>query len=104
MPYRTATVGPIVYNQDNSGVNTDTTTLIEFRPEQFGAPDSAKIIPASVDQEYTVSRGLAYVQNVRITEANIIFEVFTQAAGGFPFGHHSGSIAVSTSFQWYSEE
>jgi hypothetical protein len=85
-------------------VNSDTTTPIEYRPEQFGAPDGSQIIPATVSQNYQVSRGLAYVQNVRITEANITFDVYTQAAGGFPFGHHSGQIAVSTSFTWYYED
>jgi hypothetical protein len=104
MAFRSEVAGPIVYNQDNSGVNTDTTTPIEYRPEQFGAPDGALIIPGSVAQGYTVSRGLAYVQDVRITEANITFDVYTQAAGGFPFGHHSGSISVSTSFIWYLED
>src|SRR4051812_41313435 len=101
--FQTAVVGPIVYPQDNSGVNSDTTTPILYRPEQFGAPDGALIIPGTVVQGYSVFRGLAYVENVRITEATITFDVFTQAAGGFPFGHHSGSIAVSTSFQWYFE-
>lgn len=102
--FRTEVVGPIVYNQDNSGVNTDTTTPIEYRPEQFGAPDGAQIIPGTVVQGYTVFRGSAYVQNVRITQANITFDVYTQAAGGGIFGYHSGSIAVSTSFQWFVEE
>jgi hypothetical protein len=101
MAYQSGMVGPIVYHQDNSGVSTDTTTSIEYRPEQYGAPRGARIIPATVMQGYTVFRGLAYVRNVRITEAGIAFEVFTEAAGGFPFGHHSGSISVSTSFQWY---
>jgi len=100
--FRTEVVGPIVYSQDNSGVNTDTTTPIEYRPEQFGAPDGAQIIAGTVAQGYTVSRGLAYVQNVRITQSNITFDVYTQAAGGFPFGHHSGAITVSTSFQWFA--
>lgn len=102
--FRTEVVGPIVYNQDNSGVNTDTTTPIEYRPEQFGAPAGARIIPGTVAQGYTVFRGLAYVQDVRITATNITFDVYTQAAGGGIFGHHSGSIAVSTSFQWFVEE
>ncbi|WP_156081332.1 hypothetical protein [Amycolatopsis vancoresmycina] len=84
-------------------MNTDTTVSIEYRPEQYGAPDGARIIPGTVTQGYTVFRGLAYVQNVKITETSIEFEVFSQAAGGFPFGHHSGSISVSTSFQWYLE-
>jgi hypothetical protein len=104
MAYRSEMVGPIVYSQDNSGVNTDTTTPIEYRPEQYGAPFGAQIIPGSVSQSYAVSRGLAYVQNVRITQANITFDVYTQAAGGFPFGHHSGSIAVTTSFVWFFED
>ena len=101
--FQTEVVGPIVYPQDNSVVDTDTTTPIEYRPEQFGAPDGAQIIPGTVVQGYTVFRGLAYVQNVRITQSNITFDVYTQAAGGFIFGHHSGSIAVSTSFQWFVE-
>src|SRR3954451_22833495 len=101
MSFQSQMVGPIVYSQDNSGVSTDTTTPIEYRPEQFGAPDGAQIIPGTVTQAYSVFRGLAFVQNVRITQANITFDVFSQAAGGFPFGHHSGSIAVSTSFTWF---
>lgn len=104
MAFQTGSVGPIVYTQDNSGVETDTTTTIEYRPEQFGAPDAARIIPGTVTQGYTVFRGWAYAANVKISETAINFEVFTQAAGGFPFGHHSGSIAVSTAFTWFVED
>ena len=64
MAYRSEMVGPIAYSQKNSGVNTDTTTPIEYRPEQYRAPFGAQIIPGSVSQSYAVSRGLAYVQNV----------------------------------------
>jgi len=101
--FQSGVVGPVVYSQDNSGVNTDTTTPIEYRPEQFGAPDGAQIIPGTVAQGYSVFPGLAYVQNVTITQSNITFDVYTQSAGGFPFGHHSGSISVTTSFQWFVE-
>jgi len=101
--FQTEVVGPIVYYQDNSGVSTDTKTPIEYRPEQFGAPDGAQIIPGTVAQGYTVFRGLANVENVSITQANITFTVYTQAAGGGIIGHHSGAIAVSTSFQWFTE-
>lgn len=103
MAYQTGTVGPITYSQDNSGVETDTTTQIVFTPQQFGAPATAQIVPATVSQNYGVSRGLAYVQGLNITPDSISFQVYTQAAGGFPIGHHSGHIDVTTSFQWESQ-
>src|SRR5436309_2490912 len=103
MAYQTGTVGPITYSQDNSGVATDTITQIVFTPQQFGAPATAQIVPASVSQSYAVSRGMAYVQDVNITPNSITFQVYTQAAGGFLIGHHSGHIDVTTSFQWESQ-
>ena len=102
MTYSTGFVGPVVYTQDNSGVADDTETKIEYTPQQYGAPADAKIIAGSVTQSYWVQRGLAYVKDVSIEDADISFLVYSQAAGGFPFGHHSGSITVSTSFQWYA--
>jgi hypothetical protein len=48
MGYQTGTVGPIVCSQDNSGVNTDTDTSINYKPDQFGAPPGAQIIAGTV--------------------------------------------------------
>ncbi|SDK59315.1 hypothetical protein [Arthrobacter sp. ok362] len=101
MAYQSGLVGPIVYNQDNSGVRTDTDTNIVFTPQEFGAPAGAQIIPPTVNQSYTVSRGQAYVHNLVIEANAIVFQVFTQAADDGLFGHHSGAISVGTSFQWY---
>jgi hypothetical protein len=103
MAYQSGLVGPIVYKQDNSGVNTDTTTQEVYTPQQFGAPATAQIIPGTVQQSYWVSRGLAYVQDVNITQESIAFQVYTQAADDGWFGHHSGAITVGTSFQWESQ-
>jgi len=103
MAYQSGTVGPLNYNQDNSGVKTDTTTDIQYLPQQFGAPDGAQIITGTVNQGYTVSRGTAYVENLVIQEGGITFQVYTQAADDGIFGHHSGAITVNTSFQWYAE-
>ncbi len=103
MAYQSGLVGPVTYSQDNSGVNTDTTTRIEYTPQQFGAPATAQIIAGTVNQSYYVSRGLAYVQDVEITPISITFQVYTQAAADGLFGHHSGSITVGTSFQWESQ-
>jgi hypothetical protein len=101
--YQSGLVGPISYYQDNSGVNTDTTTSIVYTPQQFGAPATAQIIPATVNQSYYVSRGKAYVQDLNINEESITFQVYTQAADNGWFGHHSGAITVNTSFQWESQ-
>jgi hypothetical protein len=103
MAYQTGLVGPISYHQDNSGVATDTTTQIEFTPQQFGAPATAQIITATVNQSYYVSRGMAYAQDLNITGNSITFQVYTQAAWDGLFGHHSGAITVDTSFQWESQ-
>jgi hypothetical protein len=103
MPYQSGLVGPISYHQDNSEVNTDTDTPIVFTPQQFGAPATAQIIPATVNQSYYVSRGQAYVQGLNITEESITFQVYTQAASDGLFGHHSGAITVDTAFQWESQ-
>lgn len=103
MAYQTGFVGPIVYFQDNSGNNEDTDTFIEYTPQQFGAPATAQIIVGTIQQSYYVSRGTAYIHDLNLTPDAITFWVFTQAAGGFPIGHHSGAITVSTSFQWESQ-
>lgn len=101
MGYQTGTIGPITYSQDNSGVSTDTDTLISYTPEQFGAPPGAQIITGTVNITQHVSRGKAYVHNEDITSGGISFMVYTQAANDGIFGWHSGSITVATSFQWY---
>jgi hypothetical protein len=101
MPFQTGTVGPINYDQSNSGNPTDTTTAISYTPQQFGAPEGARIIVGTVEIPYEVTRGLAYIEDLVKTEESISFNVFTQAAGGFPIGHHSGEIHVHTTFSWY---
>src|SRR5690348_16982565 len=104
MAYQHGFANPDPYAQDNSGVAEDTTTTIEYTPEQFGAPDGARIMDGSVHQQISVQRGPAEVRNLKITETSVTFDVWTAAAGGFPFGHHSGWISVTTSFQWYFED
>lgn len=107
MPFQSGFIGPsstpplLPYHQTNSGVADDTDTHIRYTPQQFGAPDGATIITSN--QQYSVAQGLAYVHNVRVDPTGIEFDVFTQAAGGFPFGHHSGDITVSTTFTWALE-
>jgi hypothetical protein len=102
MPYQYGTIGPIDYAQDNSGVRDDTRQTIIYTPEQYGAPPGAQIIPGTVQQQVSVSRGLAYIENLRIRDREILFDVFTQAANdSWFFGWHSGSIVVSTSFTWF---
>jgi hypothetical protein len=102
MPYQTGRVGPIDHHQDNSGNRTDTDRTITYTPEQFGAPPGARIVTGIVDQQVSVSRGLAYVHNLTVTDDAISFNVFTQAANdSWFFGWHSGAITVSTSFTWY---
>jgi hypothetical protein len=103
MAFQSGVVDPIAYHQSNSGVSTDTTTDITYTPQEFGAPPGARIITGTVDQSYQVNRGTAYVQNLSIHESGVSFQVFTQAAGGGLFGHHSGDIVVSTAFRWYTE-
>jgi len=103
MGYQTGTVGPIAFHQDNSGVRTDTDTAITYTPQQFGAPAGAQIITGLVQQNYSVSRGSAYVHNLTVTPYAISFDAYTQAANdSWFFGWHSGAIDVSTAFTWYS--
>jgi hypothetical protein len=102
MAFQTGFAGPVSYHQDNSGVHDDTTTPIRYTPQQFGAPPEAKVIQGTVSQSYYVSRGKAYVQNVNVQEAEITFQVYTQAANDGLFGWHSGAITVDTAFQWYT--
>jgi hypothetical protein len=102
--YQTGTIGPIVYNQDNSGTNADITTPINYKPEMFGAPAGSEIIVATVGQRVHISRGTASVQAFSSTPEGISFNVYTQAAGHSWFwGWHSGVISVSTTFQWYKK-
>jgi len=95
MPYQTGFVGPPLlqpYQQSNSGVAEDKDIHITYTPQQFGAPDGAQIITGTINQQYYVTQGLAYVHNLRVDPTVVEFDVFTQAAGGFPIGHHSGDI------------
>jgi hypothetical protein len=102
MGYQTGTVGPITYNQDNSGNANDTDTPVNYKPDQFGAPPGAQIITGTVQTNQYVSRGKAYVHNEDITPEGISLMVYTQAANdSWLFGWHSGAITVTTSFQWY---
>lgn len=103
MVYQSGLVGPIVYSQDNSGVNNDITTQIVYTPQMFGAPATAQIIPGTANTTVQVHRGSASITPPLVTEDSITFSVWTQAAGGGLFGHHSGSITVSTSFMWYTQ-
>lgn len=103
MAYQSGLVGPIVYSQDNSGSSTDITQPITYTPQMYGAPATAQIIPGSINMSVQVHRGLAYIEFYEADEDSIKFVVYTQAAGGGLFGHHSGSITVSTSFMWYSQ-
>jgi hypothetical protein len=90
------------YNQDNSGTANDTTTVVQYVPEQFGAPHGAQIIVGSATVSPHVYRGAAQINWVNKAPNAISFEVWTQAAGGFIFGHHSGGIDIHTSFTWYA--
>ena len=101
MGYQTGTVGPIAFSQDNSGVATDTDRPVNYKPDQFGAPPGAQIITGTVQINQSVYRGKAYVHDETITPEGISFMVYTQAANDGLFGWHSGSITVTTSFQWY---
>lgn len=102
MGFQKGTIGPIVFNQDNSGTNTDTTTPINYKPEMFGAPAGSKVVVGTVAQTVHVSRGKAYVENLTSNAEGISFDVYTQAAGSSWFwGWHSGAISVSTRFEWY---
>jgi hypothetical protein len=103
LAYQTGIVGPLTYHQNNSGVSTDTDTDIRYTPQEFGAPAGAQIITGTVDQNYNVSRGTAYVHNLVIEANAVIFQVFTQTVDNGLFGHHSGEITVDTTFQWYTE-
>lgn len=100
MGYETGTIGPITYTQDNSGDATDTDTHVVYTPDMFGAPPGAQVIAGTVQIVQHVSRGLAYVHDVDRFPV-VSFWVYTQAAGGGIFGHHSGAITVTTTFQWY---
>ena len=98
-PYPRGFVGPLHYHQSNFGVETDTDTIVTYTSTELGGPGGA-IIPTSVHQHYTVSRGTAYVSDLTIHGESISFHVFTQAAGAEDSGRRSGEIDVYTSFAW----
>jgi hypothetical protein len=102
MAYASGTIGPIVYSQDNSGTDNDIVTDIQYTAQEYGAPVGAQIRPP-VGQGVHVTRGSAHVQNLVIGADSITFQVYTQAANDGLFGWHSGSITVSTNFQWFTE-
>ncbi len=101
MGYQTGTVGPIVYNQDNSGNPNDMDEPVNYTPEMFGAPQEAQVIQGLVQISPHVIRGKAYVHDESVTAEGISFMVYTQAANDGIFGWHSGAITVTTTFQWY---
>lgn len=103
MGFITGTTPPLTYNQDNSGTDTDITTVINYTPQEFGAPPGAQIsVGLFSPPQPSVHRGSAAVRDVTVTPTAISFEVWTQAASGGLFGHHSGSITVVTSFSWWA--
>jgi hypothetical protein len=102
MACQSGQVGPLIYNQDNSGTSTDITTNVQYTAQEFGAPPGAQILPYG-NPSVSIHRGSAQVRDVVITPDAYTFEVWTQAADDGLFGHHSGAITVSTTFFWYSE-
>jgi hypothetical protein len=102
MGYQTGTIGPISFYQDNSGDSNDMDTTVTYTPEMYGAPPGAQIMTASVQVSPYVIRGKAYVHNESVSADSVQFEVYTQAANDGWFGWHSGSIVVTTTFQWWS--
>jgi Thiol-activated cytolysin len=83
----------VVVNQDNSGFPNDRT-----EKHVIPAPDGTKIDVNSVQVSPNVYRGSANVNSVTTTVDAITIEIFTQAAGGGLFGHHSGGINVTVNF------
>jgi hypothetical protein len=101
MLYQTGTVDQ-TYQQDNSGTPTDITENISYTPQQFGAPEGAKVIEGTVFVAPYVRHGNAWITDRNVTGDTVQFVAHTEAAGGFPFGHHSSAIEVHTTFQWYT--
>jgi hypothetical protein len=101
MAYHVGQVGPITYHQDNSGTDQDITTPIVYTPEMFGAPAGSQVITPLVSQTVYRSRGAGAVRNLSTSADAISFLVWTQAADNGLFGHHSGSIDVTTAFTWW---
>jgi hypothetical protein len=102
MPYQTGTVDQ-TYNQDNSGTQYDIATNVSYTPQQFGAPKEAKIIEGTVLISPHVLHGNAWISDRNVTGDTVQFVAHTEAAGGFPFGHHSSAIQVHTTFTWYTD-
>jgi hypothetical protein len=102
MPYQTGTVDQS-YLQDNGGCPNDLTENVSYTPEQFGAPGGAKIIEGTVLVTPEVLHGNAWISDKNVTGDIVQFVAHTEAAGGFPFGHHSSAIKVHTMFQWYTD-
>jgi hypothetical protein len=102
MAYQTGVVDQ-TYAQDNSGTPEDIVENVSYTPQQFGAPAAAKIIEGTVIVSPYVVRGNAWISSRNVTGDTLQFVVHTEAAGGFPFGHHSSAIEVHTTFQWYTD-
>jgi hypothetical protein len=82
---------------DASGFSEDQT-----RQYNFPAPQRGTVIDSNtVVLTPNILRGSAEIRDVVINEYAVGFTLWTQAAGGFLFGHHSGSILVDVSFQYF---
>jgi len=86
---------------DASGFSFDQT-----RPFVYYSPGGrgTSIDPSSVVFTPTVERGDARILSQYANENSCGFTLFAQAAGGFPFGHHSGRITCDVYFQWYDND
>ncbi|MDQ6617526.1 MAG: thiol-activated cytolysin family protein [Actinomycetota bacterium] len=83
----------VVVNQDNSGFNWD-----RQESHVIPAPNGTKIDVNSVQVSPQVYRGAAHITGVNTSPDAITVGIWTQAAGGFPFGHHSGGVDVTVNF------
>jgi hypothetical protein len=77
-PEQSGFVGPIEYQQDNSGVADDKTTTLTHTPRQFGAPVGAQNIADTVTVQYDIGDGTTGVQNLHIQPDAAACDVHTK--------------------------
>ena len=72
------------------------------RPYSFPPPIVGTVIDTnSVVLTPEILRGAPELRNVNVTATAVSFTIFCPAAGGFPIGHHSGSMIVHVSFSYF---
>jgi len=82
---------------DASGFDEDLTRFFSYSPPIPGSVIDTNSVVLTPE----IHRGDPKLRDVNVSWNAVSFTIFAPAAGGFPFGHHSGSMSVHVSFSYF---